>query len=97
MTQPKHSNLRTHLKREVIVLLDGDLVSELEQGDQDLFADVNEAVRFVIERRRRQRGLRALLDRLDHENGPLDTEEDEHEIQRFMQLLGGSSEENPSS
>jgi hypothetical protein len=40
----------------------------------------------ALERRRRQRALRALLDRLEQEDGPL-TADDEAEIQRFEQAL----------
>ena len=51
---------------------------------------INEAVRQEVSRRRRQRALEVLLERLEAEAGPLDTEEDEAEIARFMRLLGGA-------
>jgi len=47
------------------------------------------ALRTEVERRRRQRALTALLQRLDELHGPLDTAEDEAEITRLMRLLGG--------
>jgi antitoxin CcdA len=76
-------------KRKVSLSLDADLVDELEQStDEGLSGQVNKAVRAEVERRRRQRALRALLDRLDLEEGPL-AQDDEAEISRYEWALGG--------
>jgi len=76
-------------KRKVSLSLDADLVDELEQStDEGLSGQVNQAVRAEVERRRRQRALRSLLDRLDVEEGPLGPD-DEAEIARYEQALGG--------
>lgn len=76
-------------KRKVSLSLDADLVDELEQStDEGLSGQVNQAVRAEVERRRGQRALRALLDRLDAEEGPLGPD-DEAEIGRFERALGG--------
>jgi hypothetical protein len=67
--------------------LDADLVEELAHDpDAALSAQVNAALRAEVERRRRQRALRELLDRLDAEDGPL-TDSDEAEIARYRGLL----------
>jgi antitoxin CcdA len=78
-------------KRKVSVSLDEDLVAELEKGSEALSAQVNEAIRTVVERRRHQQALENFLDHLDAVHGPLDTEEDEREISRFVRLLTGQS------
>ncbi|MGH8909591.1 MAG: type II toxin-antitoxin system CcdA family antitoxin [Egibacteraceae bacterium] len=76
-------------KRKISITVDADLVEELESSpDEGLSSQINEAIREAIERRRHQRALRALLDRLDEEDGPLGPES-EPEIQRYMQLMGG--------
>ena len=56
-------------KRKISVSLDADLVEELEAADEALSKQVNEAIRDAIERRRRQRLLRELLDELDQRHG----------------------------
>ncbi|HKH05467.1 MAG TPA: type II toxin-antitoxin system CcdA family antitoxin [Acidimicrobiales bacterium] len=74
-------------KRKVSLSLDADLVDELEHdADEGLSSQVNVVLRAEVERRRRQRALRALLDRLAQEDGAL-TADDEGEIQRFEQAL----------
>jgi hypothetical protein len=78
----------TTTKRKVSLSLDEELVAALE-GDEGLSAQVNDAVRVEVERRRRHHALEALLARLDESDGPLDAPEDEAEIARFMRLLGG--------
>jgi post-segregation antitoxin CcdA len=76
-------------KRKVSLSLDADLVDELERApDLALSAQVNEAIRVEVSRRRRQQALRVLLDVLAAEDGPL-TAEDEAEIGRYRHLLGG--------
>lgn len=47
--------------------------------------------------RRQERALAALLDRLAAEDGPLDTPEDEAEIVRYMRLLGGPRDAEPTA
>jgi antitoxin CcdA len=59
-------------KRKVSLSLDEDLVAELETINKSLSAQVNTAVRAELDRRRRQRLLVELLDRLDAEHGPVD-------------------------
>lgn len=71
-------------KRKVSVSLDEDLVEELEREEQGLSAQVNVAVRAELERRRRQRLLVELLDRLDAERGPVA----ESLIEKYIGLLG---------
>ena len=70
-------------KRKVSVSLDATLVAELEAGEESLSAQVNTAVKAEFERRRRQRLLTELLDRLDAEQGPVP----EALIAKYMRLL----------
>ena len=81
----------TTTKRKVSVSLDDDLVTALEASDEALSVQVNEAIRVEVDRRRRQEALGALLARLAQEDGSLDTDDDEAEVARYMQLLGGAS------
>jgi len=78
-------------KRKVSVTVDADLVAEIEADGDNVSARVTEALRTDMAARRRQRALARLLDRLEIAEGPLDTAEDEAEIQRFMRLLGGTA------
>jgi hypothetical protein len=74
-------------KRKVSLSLDADLVEEFGRDpDEALSAQVNVALRAEVERRRRQRALRRLLDELDAQDGPL-TQEDEPEIERYRRAL----------
>jgi antitoxin CcdA len=73
----------TTVKRKVSVSLDEDLVAELEQEDLGLSAQVNAALRGELERRRRNRLLVELLDRLDAERGPVD----EVLVEKYLTLL----------
>lgn len=70
-------------KRKVSVSLDEDLVAELEAGDEALSAQVNEAVRNELARRRRWRMLGEMLDELEQELGP----PDEKLVAKYMELL----------
>jgi antitoxin CcdA len=74
----------TKAKRKVSVSLDEDLVKELEREEQGLSAQVNAVLREELERRRRNRLLVELLDRLDAEHGPV------HEslVEKYVRLLG---------
>ena len=81
----------TTTKRKLSLSLDDDLVAELESSVEALSSQVNEAIRFEVVRRRRQRALVDLLARLEAEAGPLDSAEDDVEIARFMRLLGGEA------
>jgi len=74
----------TATKRKISVSLDEELVAELETAEESLSAQVNEAVRGELTRRRRRRLLSELLDRLDAEHGPVD----EALIARYTELLG---------
>lgn len=62
----------TSTKRKVSVSLDEDLVAELEAGGEAVSAQVNDAVRVELERRRRQRLLGELLGDLGARHGPPD-------------------------
>ena len=59
-------------KRKVSVSLDEDVAEELEAADVALSGQVNEAIRAVVEWRRRNRLLTGMLDSLDLEYGPVD-------------------------
>ena len=73
----------TIAKRKVSVSLDEDLVAELEREEQGLSTQVNQALRVELERRRRNRLLAELLDRLDAEHGPVD----ESLVEKYIRLL----------
>ncbi len=74
-------------KRKVSLSLDADLIEEFERDvGEALSAQVNAALRTEVERRRRQRALRQLLDDLDATDGPL-AAEDEEAIERYRRLL----------
>jgi post-segregation antitoxin (ccd killing protein) len=74
----------SYAKRKLSVSLDEDLVAELEAVGQSISAQINVAVRAELERRRRQRLLAELLDRLDAEHGPVE----EALVQKYVELLG---------
>jgi len=73
----------TMTKRKVSVSLDEDLVAELEAGDEALSAQVNDAVRSELERRRHHRLLNELLDDLEAAHGPAD----EKLVRKYIELL----------
>lgn len=73
-------------KRKVSVSLDADIVEAFEQ-DGPLSAQINEALREAAHRRNHRRALRALLERLEAEDGPLDTAEDLAAIARYREML----------
>ena len=76
-------------KRKVSLTLDADLVDELgDLPDTALSTQVNEAIRTEVVRRRRQRALGDLLDRMTAEDGPLTPDELE-DVAYFERLLGG--------
>ena len=76
-------------KRKISLSLDADLVDEFGQdADEGLSSQVNVVLRAEVERRRRHRALQSFLDRLAAEDGAL-TADDEAEIVRFEQALGG--------
>lgn len=68
----------TAAKRKVSVSLDSDLVDELEASEETLSAQVNDAIRNELVRRRRQRLLGELLAKLDASHGPVDEQLVEH-------------------
>ena len=79
-------------KRKISLSLDADLIEEFEQDvGEGLSSQVNVVLRAEVERRRRHRALQALLERLSVEDGPLGLE-DEQEILRYEQALGGHQE-----
>ncbi len=68
----------TTTKRKVSVSLDADLVDELEASEEALSAQVNEAIRNELVRRRRQRVLGEMLDELNELHGPVDEDLVDH-------------------
>jgi post-segregation antitoxin (ccd killing protein) len=74
----------TSTKRKVSVSLDEDLVSELEAGGEAVSAQINDAIRAELERRRRHRLLGAMLDELTEAHGPID----EKLVTKYLELLG---------
>jgi hypothetical protein len=86
--------MTTPAKRKVSLTLDADLVAALEaDSGTTISAEVNSVLRAEFTRRKRQRALAGLLDRLADERGALGTSEDEAEISRYMGLLGGMTEQ----
>ncbi len=81
----------TLTKRKLSLSLDDDLIAELETRFEALSAQVNDAIRTEISRRKRHKALVDLLDHLAIVSGPLDSDDDEKEIARYMRLLGGSA------
>ena len=79
----------TTTKRKLSLTLDEDLLVFLERNAEALSAQVNDALRNEVARQRQRQALGVLLERLDREDGRLDTPEDEAEIARYMRLLGG--------
>lgn len=64
----------TAAKKKISVSLDAELVRELEQGDEALSKQVNDAVSAALTARRRQRLLTELLADLEARDGPLPAE-----------------------
>ena len=77
----------TGSKVKKTVSIDADLVDFV--GDGNLSYEVNEALRFRLERQRRRAALGEWLDELDAELGPPDQEE----LAYFRRLLGGPDDE----
>jgi hypothetical protein len=73
-------------KRKVTITVDEALARELEAAG-NLSAQLNEAGWALLERRQRAERLTALLDELDHSDGPLAQEPAEDA--RPERLLGG--------
>jgi hypothetical protein len=73
-------------KRKVTITLDEDIAQELEAGG-NVSAQLNDAARDLVERRRNAQRLQALLDKFDAEDGPLP--DDPEEDARIRHLLGG--------
>jgi antitoxin CcdA len=76
--------MTTARKRKVSVSLDEDLVAELESGGEKLSAQVNEAIRAELARRRRHRLLDEMLVELDAAHGPAN----ERLVKKYLDLLG---------
>lgn len=73
-------------KRKVSISLDADIVEAFER-DGPLSSQINDALRRVAHERNHRRALRELLDRLEAEDGPLDSEDDHAAITRYRELL----------
>ncbi|MDN5931835.1 MAG: type II toxin-antitoxin system CcdA family antitoxin [Pseudonocardia sp.] len=73
-------------KRKISVTLDAELLAELEQGAGSTSAQLNEAMRAEIMRRRQRDALATLLDHLEETDGPLDTAEDAAEMARMEEI-----------
>ncbi len=73
----------TSTKRKVSVSLDENLVAELEAGDEAVSAQVNEAIRAELDRRRRHRLLDEMLAELEAKHGPAN----ERLVRKYMDLL----------
>ena len=76
--------MTTTRKRKVSVSLDEDLVAELEAGGEAVSAEVNDAIRTELSRRRRHRLLDEMLDELEAMHGPAD----ERLVEKYLDLLG---------
>ncbi|MCU1358063.1 MAG: hypothetical protein JWM89_3481 [Acidimicrobiales bacterium] len=74
----------TTTKRKLSVSLDEDLVAELEAGGEALSAQVNDAVRLELHRRRQHRLLGEMLDEFEASAGPID----ENLVTKYLDLLG---------
>lgn len=70
-------------KQKVSITLDSDLVESLGELDESLSSQVNDAVRRVVDERRRQRHLRAFLDEMAAAEGPVD----EDQVAAFLAML----------
>lgn len=70
-------------KKKVSVTIDEDLIEYLEASDENLSAQINDAIREVIEAKRRNEALKAWLDEMDETDGPVD----EELVQYYMDLL----------
>ncbi len=80
--------MATSPKRKVSVSLDADLLDKLEAvGVDNLSARINAALHKELEHELHLLALRALLDELAEERGPLDTPEDLAEIARLTALM----------
>jgi hypothetical protein len=79
---------RGRVRRRAERTIDADLARELDAGG-NLSAQLNEAGWALLERRRRAERLAALLDELDHSDGPLAV--DAAEDARLARLLGGAA------
>lgn len=70
-------------KRKISVTVDADLVDQLGGAEENLSAQVNEAIRTVVEQRQRQADLRAWLAEMTSDQGPVD----EDRVQTFLDAL----------
>lgn len=82
-------------KKKISVTIDADLVAALEEMGSNVSSTINQALRAEVERRRQQEGLKELVEYLQGIHGPMDSPEDEAEIQRLMSLLGGPTQASP--
>ena len=75
-------------KRKVTITIDEDLARALEAAGS-VSAQLNDGGWALLERRQRAERLTALLDQLDHSDGPL--ADDAEEDARLARLLGGAA------
>lgn len=75
-------------KRKITITVDVDLARELERSG-NVSAQLNDAGWELVERKQRAERLRALLDALDEQDGPLP--DDPGEDARLARLLGGTA------
>lgn len=73
----------TAAKRKISVSLDAELVAELEASGEAVSTQVNDALRELLARRRRQRRLAEWLDALDREHGVVS----EKLVARYAKLI----------
>ena len=94
MATPRRTKVRSWYDHDVFsneIVVKGKRLLPFQANAEGLSAQVNAAIRHEIGRRRRQRALAELLERMETEAGPLDSPDDEAEITRFMRLLGGEA------
>ncbi len=70
-------------KSKLSLSLDADLVEELETSGKNISAQVNEALRSEITRRKRHRLLGSMLDELETTHGAVD----EKLVDKYLDLL----------
>ncbi len=70
-------------KRKVTLTLDSELLEELEAHNESVSAQVNAALRELVEHQRRERALDAVIADWEAEDGP----PDENLLSRYHQLL----------
>lgn len=86
------------MKQKISVTLDADLLAELRRNPGSVSAQLNDALRAEIDRRRQRAAMQRYLAELDESEGPLDSPEDIAEMERIEQVwreLDGSGAGRP--